>query len=234
MSGLERQTAIYLRGVSGARPRVPADATKLEGKARRKMSRGGVRLRQGRRRHRADRARQPGRLRPLADRAARAARRLEPRHERRALRSPLRDAVPARPDRGARAGPPGRGPGGRARGPRDRRADDPLEPGVTSDGGGRRDARPRPSALVPALLEHLERARREPRRTRRGVRLRGDRASRSTRRSSAGEAATSTSAYLPFLRGMGIAQYTSDRVFRRLLDAGGGAGNGNTPRRARP
>jgi lactate 2-monooxygenase len=39
MKGLERQQAIYLGGVSGVRPRVPADATKLEAKARRHMSR---------------------------------------------------------------------------------------------------------------------------------------------------------------------------------------------------
>jgi lactate 2-monooxygenase len=39
MKGLERQQAIYLAGVSGIRPRVPADATKLEAKARRHMSR---------------------------------------------------------------------------------------------------------------------------------------------------------------------------------------------------
>ena len=39
MKGLDRQQAIYLAGVSGTRPRVPADATKLEAKARRHMSR---------------------------------------------------------------------------------------------------------------------------------------------------------------------------------------------------
>jgi lactate 2-monooxygenase len=37
--GLVRQTSIYLGGVSGTRPRVPADATKLEERARRSMSR---------------------------------------------------------------------------------------------------------------------------------------------------------------------------------------------------
>ena len=57
----------------------------------------------------------------------------------------------------------------------DRRADDLLQPGVAADGGVRRGAGRQP-ALVPALLEHLGRARREPRRPRRGVRLRGDRA----------------------------------------------------------
>jgi lactate 2-monooxygenase len=39
MGGPERQTSIYLRGVSGVRPKVPADATHLEAKARKAMSR---------------------------------------------------------------------------------------------------------------------------------------------------------------------------------------------------
>src|SRR3954453_1019732 len=39
MSGPVRQQAIYLGGVSGLRPRVPADATKLEERARRSISR---------------------------------------------------------------------------------------------------------------------------------------------------------------------------------------------------
>ncbi len=34
MNGLQRQTAIYLRGVSGRRPRVSTDATLLEQHAR--------------------------------------------------------------------------------------------------------------------------------------------------------------------------------------------------------
>jgi lactate 2-monooxygenase len=38
MSGLERQTAIYLGGVSGLRPRVPLDADELEARAKRAMS----------------------------------------------------------------------------------------------------------------------------------------------------------------------------------------------------
>src|SRR5438552_18581872 len=37
MRGLDRQTAIYLAGVSGIRSRVPADATKLEERAREVM-----------------------------------------------------------------------------------------------------------------------------------------------------------------------------------------------------
>jgi isopentenyl diphosphate isomerase/L-lactate dehydrogenase-like FMN-dependent dehydrogenase len=39
MGGLERQTRIYADGIGGKRPPVPSDATKLEARARRKMSR---------------------------------------------------------------------------------------------------------------------------------------------------------------------------------------------------
>jgi lactate 2-monooxygenase len=39
VSGLERQTTIYRGGVSGLRPKVPTDATKLEARARRAMGR---------------------------------------------------------------------------------------------------------------------------------------------------------------------------------------------------
>src|SRR3954447_8918043 len=39
MRGPDRQRAVYLAGVSGTRPRVPADATKLEERARRSTSR---------------------------------------------------------------------------------------------------------------------------------------------------------------------------------------------------
>ena len=39
VSGLERQTTIYRGGVSGVRPKVPTDATQLEERARRKMRR---------------------------------------------------------------------------------------------------------------------------------------------------------------------------------------------------
>src|SRR3954470_17456942 len=39
MRGPDRQRAVYLAGVSGTRPRVPPDATKLEERARRAMSR---------------------------------------------------------------------------------------------------------------------------------------------------------------------------------------------------
>src|SRR4051794_17757385 len=39
MRGPDRQRAVYLAGVSGTRPRVPADATKLEARAKRSISR---------------------------------------------------------------------------------------------------------------------------------------------------------------------------------------------------
>ena len=39
MRGLERQTQIYTRGIGGRRPPIPSDATKLEQRARRRMSR---------------------------------------------------------------------------------------------------------------------------------------------------------------------------------------------------
>src|SRR3954471_20527530 len=108
--GILRQTSIYRAGVSGRRPRVPTDATKLEARARKAMpeeafayiARGagtGATMRanrgaldRGGRGHGRDKARQPRRVRPLEDRAAHAARRLGARHERRALRSP--PAVP--------------------------------------------------------------------------------------------------------------------------------------------
>ena len=107
------------------------------------------------------------------------------------------------------------------------RADGLLEPGLDADGGGRRGARRQP-ALVPALLEHLERARREPR-------LRAERCGC--------EAIVVTLdttmlgwrtrdldiAYLPFLRGMGIAQYTSDPVFQRLVEEAAGADQDHGP-----
>jgi lactate 2-monooxygenase len=38
VTGLERQTSIYLRGVSGGKPKVPVDQKRLEAKARRAMS----------------------------------------------------------------------------------------------------------------------------------------------------------------------------------------------------
>ena len=152
----------------------------------------------------------------LAHRAARAARRLRARHARRAVRPHAADAVPARarsacsswctatPTSPSRAPPPRR------------RADGLLQPGVGADGDvRRRDGRR--AALVPALLEHGRRAGRELRRA-------------APRRAAARRSCVTLDttmlgwrtrdldlAYLPFLRGKGIAQYTSDPVFQRLL-----------------
>ena len=175
MIGRERQTAIYLGGVSGRRPRVPIDPERLEEAARKAMPADHfayVKAGAGT----EDTVRE--------NRAAFTRRRIVPRMLRGAAQPDAtvelfgrtaRLAVPARPGRRARARPPRRRRGGRARGARDRRADDLLQPGVAPDGGVRGGAG-RLAALVPALLEHLGRARREPRRARRGVRLRGDRA----------------------------------------------------------
>ena len=86
MRGPERQTSIYVAGVSGRRPRVPTDATLLEERAREAMSARGVRVRRGRRRDGSHDAGEPRRLRSLAHRPADAARRVAARHQRRALR----------------------------------------------------------------------------------------------------------------------------------------------------
>ena len=74
-------------------------------------------------------------------------------------------------------------------------------------GDGRR------AALVPALLEHVRRARRELRRAAPRPAAARRSWSRSTRRCSAGARATSTSPSCRSRVGKGIAQYTSDPVF---------------------
>ena len=133
-------------------------------------------------------------VRPLADRAADAARRRASATRRRAVRPPLptRRSCSRRSacSRWPTARPTSRS---RARRATERRADDLLQPGVASDGGRAREMlgdAPRWFQLYwstrDELVESLVRARR-------GVRLRGDRASRSTRRCSAGARATSTS-----------------------------------------
>ena len=134
----------------------------------------GVRVHRRRGRDRDDDAQQPRGVRPLADRPARAARRVRARHERRAVRAAPRRPVPARSDRRAGDGPsPGR-PRGRPRRGRRGHPDDHVQPGVAADGGRQRRAR-LDAALVPALLEHVGRAGREPRRTRRARGRGGDR-----------------------------------------------------------
>jgi lactate 2-monooxygenase len=98
----------------------------------------------------------------------------------------------------------------------------PMEAWRRGDGNG--------AALVPALLEQRRRAGGELRAPRRGLRLRRD--PRHARHDAARLApARSGLGYLPFLRGKGIAQYTSDPVFMRKL---GEPLAGPTPAAARP
>ena len=175
MIGRERQTSIYLQGVSGRRPRVPIDPERLEAAARRAMRDDAFAYVAGGRRHGGHRAREPRRVRPPPDRPADAARRVERADTSvelfgRRLDSPVLLAPVGVLELAHREADVAVARAAR----RDRRADDLLQPGVAADGGVRRGARRQP-ALVPALLEHLRRARREPRRPRRGVRLRGDR-----------------------------------------------------------
>ncbi len=95
-------------------------------------------------------------------------------HGHRALRPAADGPVSPGPDRCARAGgSAGRSCRGAGSGRR-RGADDLLQPGLGGDGGVR-GSDGRGSALVPALLEHLERPRRELREEGGGLRLRGDR-----------------------------------------------------------
>ena len=153
----------------------------------------GLRLHRRRRRRRGRRRGQPRRVRPLADRAADAARRLRARHLGRALRPP-----PARPRScsrrsacsswrtATRTSPSPARP--RAEGVPmvfSNQASTPMEACAAELGDE--------PALVPALLEHLGRARRELRRPRRGAAGARRSWSRSTRRCSAGAPATSTS-----------------------------------------
>ncbi len=135
----------------------------------------GIRLRRGRRRHRGDDAREPRRVRALAHRPADAARRLDARHDRRRARHAAAEPVRPLPDRRARDGAPRRRRRRRARRGSRGHPVRLLEPGVAADGGDRAGDGRR-AALVPALLEHVERARREPRLARRALRLLGDRA----------------------------------------------------------
>ena len=136
--GVQRQTAVYVDGVSGRKPRVPVDHDELERAAERAMSpeafayiAGGA---GGEATVRANRAG----LGRVADRPADAARRLRARHVRRAVRPALPGPVPARPGRRAGDGPPAGGPRRRPRRARRGRPDGDLQPGVDADGGHRR------------------------------------------------------------------------------------------------
>ena len=86
----------------------------------------------------------------------------------------LAEPVPARAGRRARARPRRGGLRGRASRPRHGHDDGVLQPGVEADGGPGPDPRGLP-ALVPAVLEPVGRARREPRDAGRAVRMRSDR-----------------------------------------------------------
>ena len=173
--GRERQFEVYVGGARGAYPRVPVSYERLERERAEGDVAGGVRVRRGRGRSGGDDPREPCCLRALADRPAHAARRLTagdgrggPRH---ALLLPVRPLPHRRPRDGASR----RGRRGRSRGRGGGDPDDLLQPGLAADGGDRpRDGRR--AALVPALLEHARRARREPRVAGRGVRVQRDRA----------------------------------------------------------
>ena len=211
--GRERQFEVYVDGARGAYPGVPVSFERLEQRrARRCRPRRYAYIAGGAGREETI-AREPRGVRALAHRARACCGTSRARATSvDLLGTPHAEPVPPLPDRRARDGAPRGGRRRRARGRGRGRPDDLLEPGVAADGGVRAGDGRR-AALVPALLEHLRRPRREPRRARRGVRLRGDRRSRSTRRCSAGACRDLDLAYLPFLRGKGIAQYTSDPVF---------------------
>ena len=191
--GRERQFEIYVGGARGMYPAVPVSIERLEAAARKRMSAegyayiaGGAGTEETMRENRAGFERWRIVPRMLRDVSTREPGRRRPRD---AVGEPLR----ALPDRRPRDGPSRRGrrgrEGGRGRGHPVRL----LQPGVAPDGGdGTRDGR-RP-ALVPALLEHLERARREPRLAGGAAAAAPPSSSRSTRRCSAGGSAISTSA----------------------------------------
>ena len=215
--GVERQSQIYVGGISGRRPRVPVEFAELERRAEGGDEREGVRLRRRRSGPRGDDAREPRGVPALADRPADAARRLRARHERRAVRPPHPVPVPARADRRARARAPRGRAGGRARPPSatgipmvfSNQASTPMEEvaGLLGDS-------PRwfqlywsvSDDLVESLVARAEACGCEAIVVTLDTTVLGWR----TR--------DLELAYLPFLRGKGIAQYTSDPVFQRLLD----------------
>ena len=165
-SGVERQTEVYRGGVSGKRPRVPADATQLEERARTALApeafayiAGGAGTgatmrfnREGFDRHRIV----PRMLRDVSERDTSIE----------LLGHTLPEPAADVPDRRPRDGPRRRRPRGRAGGEGRSGADDRLQPGVDADGGDRQGARRR-AVVVPALLEHVRRARRVARHPRR-------------------------------------------------------------------
>ena len=169
-SGAQVQNSIYLAG--GAE--WPITRGGLGGARAGDARAGAVRLHRRRRRLGGDDAREPGGVRASSPAPADARRQRRARSLRRGARPPLARAVPARADRRPLDRARGRRARRRARGPRDRRADDPLERRLELAGGRRRRAR-RLAALVPALLVRRSRARRQHRRPGRRGRLRRDR-----------------------------------------------------------
>ena len=175
MLGVLRQTAIYRAGVSGRRPRVPTDATQLEARARKAMPReayayiaGGAGTGATVRANREgfDRWRiVPRMLRDVSERDTAVELLRPPARDRRSCSCPVGVLEMVDDDADlavARAA--------RAEGVPmifSNQASRPMEACARELGDS--------PALVPALLEHLERPRRELRRARRGVRLRGDR-----------------------------------------------------------
>ena len=175
MIGRERQTAIYLGGVSGRRPRVPLDPDRLQEAARKAMPAdhyayvaAGAGTEDTVRENRAAFARQrivPRMLRGAAQPDASVelfGRRLDSPF----LLAPVGVLELAHRDADVAVA---------------RAARETGVPMIFSNQASRpmeecAEALGVQPALVPALLEHLGRAGREPRRARRGVRLRGDRA----------------------------------------------------------
>ena len=152
------------RRARGEHPTVPVSFERLERAARKAMSPEGFAYVAGGA-GTEDTLRENARVRALAHRSASPARRLRARHGRRCVRHVHAEPVRAVPDRRAR---------GRTARPMSpshalEQRRDPvrlLQPGIASDRGDR-SGDGRCAALVPALLEHVERPRRESRRTRR-------------------------------------------------------------------
>ena len=168
--GRERQFEVYVGGARGVYPTVPVSFDRLEQAARKAMSpegfayvAGGAGTEETMRENRAAFERWrivPRVLRDVSTRDTAVE----------VLGTSHAEPVRPLPDRRARDGA---SRGRRRRRARCRRGGHPvrlLQPGVAPDGGdGAGDGRR--ASLVPALLEHVERARREPRLARRELRL---------------------------------------------------------------
>ena len=168
------QEEIYLGGLRGRRQAVPVAADALEELALKSMSRrafayvaGGAGLESTIEANRAAFERRrivPRMLHDVAERDTSFE----------LFSREAREPVPARADRRSRAGAQGRRPGRRARRRGRGRSGDRSNQASVAMEDCAQAMRERP-ALAPALLEHLERARRELRPQGRGLWLRGDR-----------------------------------------------------------